>query len=652
MKLSIIIPTYNRKNTLKATLMSLGSQISKDFEVIIADDGSTDGTKEMVEDLKVPYPIKHVWQKNAGRSAARNMGLETAQGEIILFIDDHIIVDKNMVLEHIKYHEKYDVGVIRGRVEFIEKAGDAPKETKYVDENKYTPPRWEQQPFRVFITNNISVKKDALLSVFGFDEDFKEYGLQDAEMGYRLKEAGYKFKINPNAVGYIFGVGWTYEERLKRRRQVGRSSVLFYKKHPSFIVKINLSVHWLTLAMLKIISLFEKHLPKKMLMFYNLASGIKEGLEKYKDPSFKKMHSRFKANRTSVLFVSHLSDFSGAPISLSLLVKYLDKEKYHPVVALPSGGAIVQRLDQAHIAHQLYKDSLIHKMFPSLKIYKILKERQIDVLYINTSVSIWAAKAARRLKIPVISHIREDLRGLNNTVIRAKITRWSDKIILISNWMKSFIPSNKVIVVHNGIELDEPIKTDKQKIIKEFNVVRGPLISFIGTLEERKGIKYLIQAFPKLKTSFPFIKLLIVGNTLPGQSSYLKKLKGLTKDPNMRFIGSRNDVFDIMVASDLIIIPSISEAFGRVILEAMACGKPVIATNVGGIPEIVENGGTGILIKPASLDTIAKETTLLLKNKNEMRELGLAGRKRAEQYFNIKDKVKEIEEIIDESVKN
>lgn len=651
MKLSIIIPTYNRKETLKTTLLSLKGQTFKDFEVVVADDGSTDGTQEMIRTLGLSYPIKHAWQKNSGRSAARNMGLEKAEGEIILFIDDHIIADKRLAEEHVKYHDKYDAAVVRGRVEFIENAADAPKETDYIDEGSIKPRAWEQQPFRTFITNNISIKKKALLSVFGFDEDFKEYGLQDAEMGYRLKTAGYNFKFNPNAAGYIFGVGWTYEERCNRRRQVGRSSVLFYKKHPSFLVKINLSVHIVTLMVQRILSLIENSLPKRFLMLYNFSSGIKEGLEKYKDDHYSKMHSRFKGGKRSILFVSHLSDLSGAPVSLLLLVKHLNKEKYHPVVALPCAGPITKRLDEAGINYQYYKDSFIHRIFPSLKVFKMIRERQIHLVYLNTSVSIWAAKAARSLKVPVISHIREDLRGPNNLVIRSKIQLWSDRIILISNWMKSFMTSKKAVVVHNSIDLMD-FNSLRPDIIKRQLNIKGPSIAYVGTLEERKGVKYLIQAFPKIKTSFPQLKLLIVGSTLPGQKSYVNKLKSIIKDPNLMFLGARNDVYDIMAACELLIVPSLSEAFGRVIIEAMACSKPVIATNVGGIPEIIEDGKTGIIIKPRSLAEIAKEATLLLKNRQKMDSMGLAARKRVEQYFTIERQVRRIEEILDEIIGN
>ncbi len=647
MKLSVIIPTYNRKETLRTTLLSLNDQTFKDFEVIVADDGGSDGTKQAVKALKLSYPIKHVWQKNSGRSAARNMGLEHAAGEIILFIDDHIVVDRRLIEEHIKYHGKYGVEVVRGRVEFVEQAKDAPKETEYIDEGQIKAPGYEQQPFRIFITNNISIKKRALMSVFGFDEDFREYGLQDAEMGWRLKESGCRFKVDPNAVGYIFGVGWTYEERCFRRRQVGRSSVLFYKKHPSLLVKINLSAHLLTILIQKVLSVFEKRLPKELLMFYNFSTGIKEGFEKYKDKHFSKMHSRFKGNKQSILFVSHISALSGAPISLTLLVKNLNREKYHPIVALSDPGPIRAKLDASNIPYQVYMDNLFHKIFPSYKIYRILKERQIDLLYLNTSATIWAAKSARLLGIPVISHIREDLRGLNNLVIRSKIRLWSDKIILISNWMKSFIRSEKAAVVHNAIDLSDFQRLDPDRIRLEFDL-KGKIIVFVGSLEERKGIRHLIKAFPAIRSSVPEAKLLIIGKPLPGQKNYLNKLRSMAKGGNIIFMGTRPDVYDVMAAGDLLVAPSLSEPFGRIIIEAMGCGKPVIATNVGGIPEIIEDGRTGLLVPPGDEKSLADAAIKLLTNKPLADSLAAAGRKRAEKHFDIGIQVKEIEEIIDE----
>lgn len=650
MKLSVIIPTYNRKEPLKATLLSLESQTFRDFEVIIADDGSSDGTQQMVKELKVSYPLRHVWQKNSGRSAARNMGLEQASGSIILFIDDHIIADKQLLEEHVKYHDGYPVEVVRGRVEFIENAEDAPKETTYINISEYKAPSYEQQPFRVFITNNISVKKFWLLSVFGFDEDFKEYGLQDAEMGYRLKEAGCRFKINPNAAGYIFGVGWTYEERCKRRRQVGRSSVLFYKKHPSLLVKINLSAHFITRLVNRFLLLFEKALPKKLLMFYNFSAGINEGFAKYNDRYYSKMHSRFKGDRKSILFISHISDLSGAPISLLLLARSLNRDKYHAVIALPEYGEISSNLSDSGVYFQTYKDSFLHRIFPSLKILKMIKERQVDLLYLNTSATIWAAKAAKLQGIPVICHVREDLRGMTNLLIRAKIKLLSDRIILISNWIRSFLGDRKTIVIHNCVDLSDFDHLRPVSIMQEFDL-KGNAIVFIGSLEERKGIKYLIKAFGPVKSAVPGVKLMIVGRPLPGQANYLSKLKRSSNDPNIIFAGSRRDAYDIISACQLLCAPSLSEAFGRTIIEAMACGKPVVATNVGGIPEIIENGKTGFLVPPKDEKAISDALICLLTDKKLADSMGMAGRTRVERSFAIDSQVNAVEKVLNELLK-
>ncbi len=374
--------------------------------------------------------------------------------------------------------------------------------------------------------------------------------------------------------------------------------------------------------------------------------GIKEGLDKYKDPRFSGMNSRFKGNKKSILFVSHISDLSGAPVSLSLIVKMLDKNKYHVVVALPEKGQIMAKLNIPNVYCQIYKDSILNKLFPSLKIYRILKERHIDLVYLNTSASIWAAKAAKLLRVPVISHIREDLRGVNNSLIRAKIRFCSDKIILISDWMKGFIRSNNAVVIHNTVDLSEFDRLDPDRIRLHFNL-RGKTIVYAGSLEERKGVQYLIKAFPLIKAAVPDIRLLIVGKTLPGRKNYLGKLESMANDHDVIFAGSRPDVHDAISAADVIVVPSLNEAFGRIIIEAMACSKPVIATNVGGIPEIIENGKNGLLVPPADAKSIADAAIKLLSDRSFADMIAMAGRHTAEHQFNAKDQVNKIEAIME-----
>jgi glycosyltransferase involved in cell wall biosynthesis len=240
MKISVVIPTYNRQDNLKTTLNSFTNQTFSDFELVVADDGSTDGTAEMLKALSLPFPIKHCWQKNAGRSAARNLGTRTALGEIILFVDDHIVPDRELVERHLACHHKYqgtDLGAVRGRMEFIDRPQDAPQQPGPLSlAARISLLLGEQDPLR-FHTGNVSVAKEAWQKVGGFDESIKEYGFEDQEFGYRLKRAGYRIKVELAAVGYIFKVPVPREKEYDKARQAGRCAVLCYKKSPWFGIR-------------------------------------------------------------------------------------------------------------------------------------------------------------------------------------------------------------------------------------------------------------------------------------------------------------------------------------------------------------------------------------------------------------------------------
>ncbi|MFH1428811.1 MAG: glycosyltransferase [Candidatus Margulisiibacteriota bacterium] len=270
MKISIVIPTYNRKEQLRLTIKSLLNQSFHDFELVVADDGSSDGTNFMVESFGSDawFPVKYCWHENAGRSATRNMGLKEAEGEIIVFIDDHIILDKEFLQEHVNAHiegakrlrdkgikketglrdqgsdnsdnpKPGDIVAVRGRSILI----DEISEMQALQELPPMPIDKQRinDPFYTFITNNLSVKRIVLEEVGGFDEDFKNYGFQDSELGYRVRQKGYRFKWAPKAVGFIFACGHTEDKSWERARQVGISARIFSVKHPEARLKVGLN---------------------------------------------------------------------------------------------------------------------------------------------------------------------------------------------------------------------------------------------------------------------------------------------------------------------------------------------------------------------------------------------------------------------------
>jgi glycosyltransferase involved in cell wall biosynthesis len=669
-KLTVIIPTFNRKETLRQTLMSFGEQTSGDFDLIVADDGSTDGTAEMVKSLKVPYPIVHLWQPNSGRSAARNMGIKNAEGGIILFVDDHIIVQKDLITEHLRSHEKCsgtNVSVIRGRVEFFGKREDAPDPAKEIIKRETRPSFSDQDPFRNFITNNISVRADALLKVEGFDEDFKEYGLQDSELGYRLRKAGFGFRTNPNAVGYIFSVGLTFQERCSRRRQVGRSSVLFYKKHRNLRIKLTLSTHFLSRIILRILSLGNGRIikwaegilknrdsafVKRIILLYNFLRGMDEGFEKYKDRRFERFRSSL--HRTKVLMVSHNFRFEGAPISLYMLAKNLDRSRYELLFVSPADGPLTGALKDKGIEYKILGG------FPfsyQRKVTNIIYENNIDLVHINTLDPIWAINAAHQTRTPAVWHIREAPDFYNSN----KIHKLLDKVnlcVCVSDWVRrSFeLTNEKARVVYNGVDLSAFAPgLDTGNLMAEFGISeKDVVVGLIGSISKRKGSDIFARAAQIVSKNGKDIRFVIVGDFIPGEFFRLgfnKLLKKLNLGCALILTGPRKDAAKIMSSMDMIVNCSLSEPSGRTIIEGMALEKPIIGSSVGGIPEVIDDGKTGILIPPNDPASLAAAVMKLAADPALRRSMGTAGREKARKLFTIENHVKEIEKIYDEIIR-
>lgn len=265
MLISVIIPTFNRKNELLKTLDSLAKQSYKDFEVVVAIDGSDDGTKQALEKSSYPFELRFYWQENKGRSAARNLGIKNAKGQIVVFIDDHIFTDVNFLEQHYLEHCNYKNIIVRGSAFLVKDLLEIEQKKEFflkkvkLDNEKYQD-KFFKNPFQYFFTGNVSVPYDFLLKTGGFDENFKEYGFQDSEMGYRLIKAGLKIKINSNAIVYVFSVKHDFLKKCDRARQVGHSAVVLFRKYRH--LGLYAGVNPLNLVIYFILKPFEKLLLK------------------------------------------------------------------------------------------------------------------------------------------------------------------------------------------------------------------------------------------------------------------------------------------------------------------------------------------------------------------------------------------------------
>jgi len=190
-------------------------------------------------------------------------------------------------------------------------------------------------------------------------------------------------------------------------------------------------------------------------------------------------------------------------------------------------------------------------------------------------------------------------------------------------------------VIYNGIDKKDFTTIDGKYIRQELRIPLGAtVIGTVGRLVSQKGHKYLLAAFALIKDEFPGARLLLVG-----EGSRMDELKnyakGLSVDKEVIFAGLRRDIPQMLSAMDIFVFPSLWEGLGNALLEAMAAGKPVIATNIPPIREVINSEQAGILVPPADPAAIASAVRLLLQDRALAASLGKTSQERAFSSFGI-----------------
>ena len=189
---SVVIPTYGKRSLLARTLESLRVQTypADQIEIVVVDDHSCDGTLEYLRDLDVPQRLLAVrHDENRGRAAARNTGIRTATGELVVFVDDDMLCEPDLIEQHVAFHASHPRSIVIGDAVQAPELGHSTALT-YLDEmgvHKHAP--GSRVPARYFVTNNSSVARQPMLDVGLFDESFRNYGFEDTEIAFRLEDA-------------------------------------------------------------------------------------------------------------------------------------------------------------------------------------------------------------------------------------------------------------------------------------------------------------------------------------------------------------------------------------------------------------------------------------------------------------------------------
>ena len=356
-----------------------------------------------------------------------------------------------------------------------------------------------------------------------------------------------------------------------------------------------------------------------------------------------------------ILYLSSSVNLWGARKSLLDILTHLDKKTFFPIVVCSSSGPLTEKLDEIKIPYRIVKMRLWRKgkYFPWIPstvmcLAKLIRRERISLVHSNShSDAPYGILACRFRKIPIISHIRDIIQP---DKVGKYLLKHADKIIAVSNAAaKPFGKNGKLLVINNSIDLNsfKPI----EDIRGELNISKNELvIGIVGQISKLKGHDVFLKAASIILKKNKNIKFLIVGEVRRERDQGLCEalINKLDLRENVIFTGFRHDIANVLSAIDILAFPTLKESFGRSAIEAMALGKPVVASNVGGVPEIVRHGKTGILVSPGDAEELADGLLELINDKEKREDMGNEGLKVVREKFDIRDMMNRIENVYKE----
>ena len=363
--------------------------------------------------------------------------------------------------------------------------------------------------------------------------------------------------------------------------------------------------------------------------------------------------------RSNIAYISSFRSLRrGGQISLWNLLSRIDRTKYDPLLICPERGDLFLKALELNIPTEVIiipsirPWTIVSSLRAISRLRRICIDKRIKIFHVDDARQvIYLSILKAFFKFNIIWHIRV---SWSNILVDNICYRLSDRIICTAgNIAKKFgNKSNfkiKVKLVYNAVDcafFREPVPNNDYKArfgIKESDIVLG----FLARLDPVKGLHFLIEALVLIKKVYPEIKLIIIGD---GKDRYKNELKEMARRFNLEisviFTGFQTDVRPFLSMLDLSILPTAEfEGSSRSILEAMASGVPVLATDIGGNAELVENGSTGIIITKPKPELIAQEAIKLLKDKERLGKMSEKALQRVFQKFDISQNIKLTEEI-------
>jgi len=366
--------------------------------------------------------------------------------------------------------------------------------------------------------------------------------------------------------------------------------------------------------------------------------------------------------RKNILFIHHVSFLGGAERYLFSLIEVLDKDKYKVHFICQEPGPLSEALAKQGVVVSfmplLAWRQLRHLVTNLMRIKAIIdfcRSNQIDLICSNNyRVSSYAVWPAKFLRIPVVTIVQD-------FVSRRKLwkfnTFFSDALVVVSKAVADPIRryfKKEIVTIYNGMDIDALLMLiPLEDILRtEFPVLKGKrVVGMVAQVVPLKRHKLFLESMLEVSMQVEDVMFVVIGDSPSPEQLSLDDLRAYAQELNMTqkviFTGTRPDVPSLLKSFDVLVHPADREPFGRVIMEAMAVGVPVVATASGGPSEIIEEGVSGFLVDVGDKKNIVERVSKLLKDAWLREDMGKKGQARIRHSFNLKETVYRFNDVFE-----
>jgi glycosyltransferase involved in cell wall biosynthesis len=367
-------------------------------------------------------------------------------------------------------------------------------------------------------------------------------------------------------------------------------------------------------------------------------------------------------NKIKVLEMIDQPFLGGGQANLLSLARFLDKALFDVSVCCREGGPLVEEVDKSGLKH--YPIPFHKKIDPRVvgDIVRLLRENHFDILHTHGGVAgLYGRCAGRRCRVPVIIHTLHGIHYLHYrnplwryvfVLLERYFSAWTDALVLVSQadrhigLKKRLAAPEKMFVIENGIDFSAySVEVKKDPVLREFGITSArPLVGTVARLHRQKGLCYLVEAARKISLRYPDLAVLIAGEGPERRRlERLIKRTGLTR--SVLLLGERKDAARILSSFDIFVLPSLWEGLPYALIEAGACGKAVVASDIEGIKEIIKDGETGVLFDPKDSAALAESIIRLQEDERFRDRIGGNLRRAVRSRFALSRMVRQTQDL-------